>query len=225
MRTHGTTRKRPLVVFEEQERGALKPLVRERFEPPQWACAKVHPDHHVRFGNALYSVPTKYVGRDVVVRGDRKLVRVYVGGEQVKVHPQQEPGNRSTDYADYPPQKAPYAMRDPERMIREAQGVGEHMGRFMERLLTGEFPWAKLRQAYKLLRLAEKYGGRRTDAACQRALAFDLVDVWRVERIIAQALEQEAAEQGRPAQTQVIQLPLRFLRPRESFVHRERGEE
>jgi len=58
-RIHGTTRKRPLAVFENVQRERMRPLVRERYEPPTWAECKVHPDHHINFAKALYSVPTR----------------------------------------------------------------------------------------------------------------------------------------------------------------------
>ena len=60
---HGTTRQRPLVVFEEVEHACLRPVNGPRFDAPQWAEPKVHPDHHVQFLKALYSVPTRYVGK------------------------------------------------------------------------------------------------------------------------------------------------------------------
>jgi hypothetical protein len=62
---HGTTHERPLAVFETTEKPALQPLVRERFDPPEWAEARVHPDHHVQSCKALYSVPTRHVGKRV----------------------------------------------------------------------------------------------------------------------------------------------------------------
>jgi len=59
------------------------PLQAERFETPTWARCKVHPDHHIRFGQALYSLPTRWIGCRVEVRGDRSLVRIYLHGELV----------------------------------------------------------------------------------------------------------------------------------------------
>jgi hypothetical protein len=56
-RIHGTTRARPLAVFENVERARLLPLEGERFDPPEWAEHKVHPDHHISHGRAIYSVP------------------------------------------------------------------------------------------------------------------------------------------------------------------------
>ncbi len=221
-RIHGTTRRRPRIVFEEEERGALRPLERPRFDPPSWAACKVHPDHHVQFQKALYSVPTRHVGKQVWVRGDAKLIRVFVEGECVKTHGRVAAGCRSTDYADYPAELAPYAMRDPEAVIREAEAIGEAVGRFAARLLSGPFPWSKLRQARKLLRLCNKYGKSRLEAACRRALCFELFEVRRVERILEAALAEETADPpGRHGQL-VLLPPARFLRPAQSFTHTDR---
>ncbi len=215
-RKHGTTQKPPLVVFEAVEKSAMRPLEGARFDTPRWATCKVHPDHHIRFGKALYSVPHAYLGKPVDVRGDRGLVRIYFRGELVKTHPAQSPGGRKTDHNDYPPEKTAYTMRDPNRMIREGRLHGEEIGRFMERLLEGTFPWAKLRQAQKLLRLVEKYGGLRVNMACRRALSFDLVNVHKVESILKKLLESSTTH-GQVS-GQLILLPTRFLRPAGSFT-------
>ena len=46
-RIHGTTRRRPLEVFEEEERPLLAPWDGEPYEVPDWRTATVHADHHV----------------------------------------------------------------------------------------------------------------------------------------------------------------------------------
>jgi transposase len=224
-RIHGTTRQRPLVVFENVEKSALSPLSKPPFDPPQWAECKAHPDHHIQFGKALYSVPTRHVGKTVSVRGDSKLVRIYVKGELIKTHERMREGGRSTDYADYPKELAPYAMRNPDQMIQEARRHGKHLGLFMEALLAGDFPWAKLRQAQKLLRLTNKYGRKRLNAACRRALYFELTNVKRVEAIVQGEFERETASQGTPVQGQLIEFPARFLRPAGSFNHHKENED
>jgi transposase len=224
MRVHGTTRQRPLAVFENEERPALRPLVLARFDPPQWAECTVHPDHHISFGKALYSVPTRFIGKKVWVRADTKLVRVYSGGELAKTHARQPAGGRVTDHDDYPPALTPYTLRDPQRIIHKAQQHGPQIGRFAEALLSGTVPWAKLRQAQKLLRLGEKYGWHRVETACQRALAFDLINVRRLERILSQDLEQLHLLDAPATEARVIALQPRFQRPAESFTHTNRKE-
>jgi hypothetical protein len=107
-------------------------------------------------------------------------------------------------------------MRAPDACCRQAEQVGAAVGQFVRVLLSGTFPWARLRQAQKLLRLAERYGAARINAACARALAFELLDVHRVERILRAALERETAPTGSRT---VVPLPARFARAPESFVH------
>lgn len=225
-RIHGTTRKRPLEVFETVEKAVLKPLVGARFDPPRWDQVKVHPDHHIRFGYALYSIPERYLRKEVDVRGDNRIVRIYYAGELIKTHATQPPGGRSTDYADYPKEKTAYAMRDPHYMIHLARQRGPNLGAFMARLLEGDFPWARLRQAQKLIRLADKYGARTLDAACRRALGFELVNVHRVEQIVLRGLDRDDdGASTPPSQGKLIQGSLRFLRQPDSFTHRTNEEE
>ena len=223
MRIHGTTRKRPRIVFEEQEKAFLLPLREERFDVPKWGSSKVHPDHHIRFGNALYSLPTEYIGKQVGIRADSKLMRIYHQGEVIKTHPVMSEGKRSTDYEDYPKHKTQYAMRNCDYYIGKAKEAGTSCGSFMEQLLSGDFPWSKLRQAQKLLRLSEKYGTVRTEQACSRALSFSLIDVFRLERIIKQAFGKEAAKGGEKERG--VMVPGRFERPAEYFKQKKEEEQ
>ena len=216
-RVHGTTRQRPLAVFENEERDRLQPLVAPRFDPPHWAQAKVQSDHHIQFQKALYSVPTRYVGQLVTVRGDAQLVRIFVEGACVKTHPRVPAGRRSTDYHDYPRELAPYARRDPQALVGEGHRQGPHIGAFLEKLLAGDFPWAKLRQGQALLRLSNQYGHQRVDAACHRALSFELLNTQRVRRILERGLDRQADPETPGGQ--LVALPARFLRPQDSFTH------
>lgn len=55
LRIHGTTRKRPLIVFEQEEQKSLLPLAPERFDVPAFADCTVHRDHHIQFQKAIYT--------------------------------------------------------------------------------------------------------------------------------------------------------------------------
>jgi transposase len=224
-RVHGTTRKLPRVVFEDEERAQLLPYDGIPYDVPLWKDVTVHPDHHVSVQYALYSAPSTTCppGTELEARCDQGLVKLYRGGDLVKVHPRQPKGGRSTDENDYPPERTAYAMRAPDRVVSQARTLGPSIGRFAERLLEGPFPWSKLRQGQKLLRLAERYTAERLDAACARALGFDLVDVRRVERILVLALEHEG-QPAPPADQRVHELPAgRFARPGRAFDHRFAG--
>ena len=83
-------------------------------------------------------------------------------------------------------------MRSPDYLRRQCAELGEAVGVFAGQLLGGPLPWAKMRQAQKLLRLGERYTASRLDTACRKALEVDLIDVRRLERILIEALEEEA---------------------------------
>jgi len=221
-RVHGTTRQVPRVVFEDRERAALLAWDGVPYDVPTWRELVVHPDHHVSFQYALYSAPSTTCppGTRLEVRGDRSLVKLYRRGELVKVHPRQPQGGRSTDPDDYPQERTAYALRAPDRLIRQAEVLGPSIGAFATRLLDGPLPWAKLRAGQKLIKLADRYTAERLDAACARALGFDLLDVRRVETILVRALDREGTPAPPPDQ-RVHPLPAgRFARPGTAFDHR-----
>lgn len=214
-RIHGTTRRVPREVFEAEERSHLAPAPTAPFDVPRWTRAKVHPDHHLQVAHALYSVPTKYRGQRMRVRVDQKTVRIYAGNDLVKVHSRVAPGKRSTDASDYPVGTAPYARRSVDGIIAKARDFGEHVGTYAEQLLAGPLPWTRMRQAYGLLRLCERYGAARVDALCTRSLAFGVVDVSRIERMLKTA---RSAEEASPMGT-VVSIPTsRFARDPASFA-------
>ena len=221
LRVHGTTRRQPLQVFQDEERQALVPWDGEPYEVTHWRTAKVHPDHHVACQYALYSVPSALCppGQQVEIGLGSKLVRIYHRGRLVKLHPRQPKGGRSTDAADYPAELTAYTLKAPEGIKHSAAEQGSAVAEFADRLLGGPLPWSKIRQGHKLLRLGQRYTPERLDAACRRALDVDLIDVRRVERILVQALEQsEMPEHPLP-------LPAgRFARPGSVFVHTEGGQ-
>ena len=94
MRIHGTTGKKPLVVFQEGERHTLLPWDGAPNEIACWRTHKVHRDHHIQGPEALYSVPSDLCpqGREVVVRVDSKLVHMCHRDKLIKTHLRQPRG-------------------------------------------------------------------------------------------------------------------------------------
>jgi transposase len=80
VRIHGTTQRRPLEVFELEERPHLLAVPETAYDIPIFRDAKVHKDHHIEVARSLYSVPTAFVGCRVQVRADSHLVKVFFKG-------------------------------------------------------------------------------------------------------------------------------------------------
>ena len=87
-RIHGTTKKQVRRVLEEVERRALQPLSAQPFPFYHEGKRNVHRDGHVEVAKGYYAVPPEYLGREVWVRWDSRLVRAFNSQfEQIAVHP------------------------------------------------------------------------------------------------------------------------------------------
>lgn len=75
-------------------------------------------------------------------------------------------------------------MRDIRFLVRKAKEHGEAVGRYAEALLDSRLPWTRMRQVYKLLSLAKRYGDSRLDHACGAALDVGLVSVYKLQRLL-----------------------------------------
>ena len=190
----------------------------EPYEITHWRTAKVHPDHHVACQYALYSVPSSVCPPGQKVEIDRNQAGQQAGahllprqaGQDPPASAQRRPRHRSRRLS-----RRAFRIHheSTERIKRSAALYGPAVAQFAQRLFDDRHPWSKIRQGHKLIRLGERYTAQRLDVACQRALAVDLIDVNRVERILVQALEQEAMPQ--------LPLPMpagRFARPGSVFA-------
>lgn len=212
MRRHSTTLRIPRECFEAEEKPALLPAPTEPYDVPIWCEPKVGRDQHASVAKALYSLPTRFKGRTLRARADRTIVRFYEGATVVKVHPRVPPGRRQTDASDFPPEKAAYALRDIDFLKRRAAENGEAVGRYAAALLDSPLPWTRMRAVYALLGLAKRYGAARLNETCATALDVELVDIYRLRRL----LERAAAA---PTSAPVRLLPMaRYLRPAHQFA-------
>ena len=221
MRVHGTIQARPAEVFRVEEHHRLGPAPTDVYDVPIYTTAKVHRDHHIEVARSLYSVPGNLIGQRVEVRADRSLVRVFARGQLVKVHPRQQPGRRVTDPDDLPAERTVYAMRDLDRLRRLAASHGPAIGAFAAALLDHPLPWTKMRQAYALLGLVNKWGDQRVDAACASALDHEAINVGLIGRMLERATENATTTQ--PPQPGVV-VAARFARdPGEFATRRAKG--
>jgi hypothetical protein len=195
-RIHGTTQARPAEVFAEHEAGVLL-AVPPPYDVPIFKTVKVHRDYHVEVGKALYSAPKDYIGLRLDVRADSTLVKLFWRGQLVKVHPRQQPGGRSTDAEDLPAEKVGYAMRDLDRLTAAARRHGADVGIYAQRLLDDPLPWTRMRQVYRLLGLARRYGDTAVNSACGKALEVDVVSVSKIASMLEKACENSPAPSPR----------------------------
>ncbi len=179
----------PAGVFAAEEAAALLPLPRTGFELAAWSRPKVAPDAHAKVGKTLYSLPYKLIGRQLDARATGTVVEFFADAQLVKTHPFQERGRR-TDWADLPEQKAGFFMRTPVWCRSQAALVGPACDTLVTELLTVDALF-RLRQAQGVLRLGQKHGDARLEAACRRALQAGDPSYKTVKGILAAGTEFE----------------------------------
>src|SRR5262249_21595097 len=94
------------------------------------------------------------------------------------------PGGHAIDANDYPVERSVYALRNVDALRRQAEQAGAVVGRFAAALLDSPLPWTRMRRAYALLGLVRRYGAARVTEACTVALAADMLDVRRLQRML-----------------------------------------
>jgi len=218
---HGTTGEAPLARFEQQEQEALQPLPAQPFDPPTWAEAKVHPDHHLVFERSSYSLPTRFVGKTVWVRATRRLVEIFCDDVLVKTHPRaHRRGSWVTDQNDYPEAAKAFFFTHPAYCRKRAAELGPHVARMVGEILA-DHAIRNLRKAQGVLRLADKYGPQRLDEACDYLLSFGATELRRLTHVLENGipLSWKSIQDVRPAP--LTEQALGFLHPAESFAAQE----
>lgn len=215
LRRHSRTQRRPREHFEAEERAVLLPAPTTPYDTPLWCEPKVGRDQLASVAKALYSIPQPYVGRRLTARADAQLVRFYDRTLLVKTHARQPPGGRSLDEHDYPVERSVYAFRNVDALRRQAASAGDAVGAYATALLDSPLPWTRMRRVYALLGLVRRYGPARVNAACTTALAADMLDVRRLQRM----LELAATAPMASARASARVLPLaRYLRPASHYA-------
>ena len=198
-RIHGTTKERPLTRF-ETERDALLPLPGTPYDMAVWKQVKLHRDCYVVFDKAYYSAPFRLVGQQLWVRGGTREVQIYTPDYQlVATHPRaQRPGRRLTHLDHLPPHKVPGLILSRDTCRQQASEIGPATRTVVDVLLDHR-PEDRLRTAGRLLRLGERFGSQRLEAACVRALRFDDPSYMTIKRILEQGLDAEEMPSTEPA--------------------------
>lgn len=210
-RTHGTTQRHPLDVFDQVERAALHPLPVDAYDLGVWKRAKLHPDCHVVLDKAYYSAPHRLIGQRLWIRSNEREVVIYHDHVRLATHRWAPPGGRRTMRDHYPPDKAMYLMATPMWCREKAEQIGPSTARVVDRLF-GERPLDRLRSVQSIVGLATRYAPERVDAACRRALYYDDVRYATIKRILAKGLEGEPLAGAMDLVDAQILLPYTFAR-------------
>lgn len=193
-------------LYEELDRPALRPLPAVPFEIAEWDRVRVNVDFHVVFAKHYYSVQYRFIGREVDLRATGRTIEVFLKGERIASHVRDDtPYAYSTLPEHRPENLQSYLSWNPERFLRWAEKAGPATAEVVSRIMAGRaHPEQGYRASLGLMRLGARYGAERLEAACGRALSFEMFSYRGVKNILesgADRLKPEGA--GKPEKPHV----------------------
>jgi transposase len=184
-RIHGTTRRQVGKLFIEVEKPALRALPAGLFPVFEEAPRTVHRDGYVEFKRAYYSAPPEYVGRQVWVRQEARLLRIYnTRREQIALHALAEPGKFTTDPAHLHSRKRHIIERGVDHLLDRCRLLGPLTGTWAEAMHQARGPQG-LRVMLGLLQLAEKHPAAELEKAARLATHHGAWRLRDLKRLLA----------------------------------------
>jgi len=170
-RIHGTTQKQVKKCFEEVERSALLPLPTSRFPSFNEGKRSVNRDGHVEVAKAYYSVPSEYLGREVWVRWDSHMVRIFNQRfEQIAIHIKDAPGKFGTQDRHIDEHKRSGIERGAAYNLNKASLIGPKTGQWAEQMIQ-QRGIEGIRPLLGLLSLSKRHRADAIEQACELALS------------------------------------------------------
>ncbi|MEE9392640.1 MAG: IS21 family transposase [Planctomycetota bacterium] len=191
-RVHGTTKRRPIELFEQKEQQALTPLPKRRWELVIWKKAKLHRDSHVQVDGAFYSAPWIHVGKSLWVRSTAHDIELFDDTESLYRHGRAKPGQRSTVDSHLPEARSELRHRSRGYWIDRARNIGPEVEHLVEEIFGSDDVLLQLRRVQAVVTHLGGFPVSRARAAAARALHFGSLEYRSIKSILSKGLDLEA---------------------------------
>ncbi len=181
------------LLFQQQEQATLQPLPESRYHIRYFHKATVQKIYHIYFGKDkhYYSVPYKYVGKEVALQYNSNLIEIYYDHQRIAVHPRSSLKGGYTTTDEHMPAGHRYVKGwSLEYFTSWAKQRDERIYHFIEKLFK-QAPHPE--QAYKscmgIQSLERQYGLKRLVNACKRAMEFDQYRYQVIRNILKKGMD------------------------------------
>ena len=181
-------------VFEEIEKPALRPLPTRPYEFATFVRGrKVGIDYHVEVDYHYYSVPYQHTGERVDIRLTASVVEIFLRGKRIASHLRSYARHKhTTDPAHRPESHRRHLEWPPERIVSWAEKTGPQTAALVKGVMESRpHPEQGYRSCLGIIRLGKRYGERRLEAACKRALTVRALSYRSVESILKNGLDEK----------------------------------
>ena len=188
-------------LFYSTDRPAMLPLPSRPYEYATFKRARVNIDYHVAVEGHYYSVPYQLVREEVEVRMTRSTIEILHHGKRVASHLRSyKRGMATTCCAHRPASHRAYLEWTPSRIVSWARETGEATAHLVEQIMAAKpHPEMGYRACLGIIRLSQKYGPERMEAAAARALEAGAISYKSVKSMLASGLDRaNEREEERP---------------------------
>lgn len=178
MKDRGNSRK----FFFDKEKPLLRELPESFYELYYFKKAKVHPDCHFQHEKNFYSVPYQFVGKEIDIKFNGKLVHAFYNTQKIATHIVPVGHHQyTTNNQHYPEDKIVELSYHLQKARKDAKKIGRNMASLIERIIKAQrFPLKNLRKIQGILRLEEKFSSAALDEAAELAIEFNKFNYYTI---------------------------------------------
>jgi transposase len=181
-----------LDVFKNKEKKELIKLPQKRHEIFKIENRKVKPNAHFSFQLNYYSVPHTYANKEVIVKSNENILRIYDGFQQIALHTIEK--KQTGTYITIEDHKPPEKQRKPESYYyKKALETGMYVVEFLEALKLHK-PYAWQRMITGVVRLSVQYNKQTVNLACKRAIKYKAISYQSIKNICQKGLHEAPTE-------------------------------
>lgn len=196
LQTAGISRFKQFVEFEKQY---LSTLPAEPYQIKHYNRAKVQKMGYVYLseGKNYYSVPYRYIGNDVEIQHTIDTVEIYYKKERIATHAKSYRGGSYTTIKDHLSSTHLYYQSwSREFFVKMAAAIGMNTAVYVGKLIDQQpYPEIGFKRSQGIIQLKHKYLAQRIEAACQKALAYDICSFHIVETILKNHTDMEPRQE------------------------------
>ncbi len=185
-------------VFERYERALLQPLPGRVFEVKKTVVAKVQKNYHIILGEDMhqYSVPWRYSGKKVKAAYTSDTVEIYHEHKRIALHRRNYRRHGYSTLKEHMPENHKAIMEqkgwDAGYFLRQASKTGPSTRQAVAQVLESKsFPEQTYNACLGILRLGNKYGQDRLEAACSLVLQGPRVNFGIINNILKNNMDKQ----------------------------------
>lgn len=146
-------------------------------------------DTHAVFDKAMYSVPWRFIGKQVMVRACGDSVTLFFEDTRVATHERAAPGKRRTNEAHLPEGRRDLRHRSQQFWEERADALGDEVGAYIRDVFASDDVLLQLRTVQAAVTYLEGHPAHRARAACARARYFASYTYGALKNILRKGLD------------------------------------